>query len=283
MENQGTDDPMKGRAAMNESKLANRSPWIFFLLVYALTLPLWLLSTRVHFEGLPDNLPVTDIGATFVPLLAALILVYREKKGKGVRELLGKTFDYRKIKERAWYGPILFLMPLVYLLTYWVMRWLGFAVPAEWTIPLMAPVIFIFFFIGAAGEELGYTGYAIDPLQQRWGALGACLIMGPLWAFWHFPSMIELGQAPALMAWGFFFTVAVRILNVWIYNNTGKSVFAVILFHAVGNTARSLFPGGRPHFELGNAAVGYSIIILTAIVVIFLWGPKTLARFRYAA
>jgi len=51
--------------------------------------------------------------------------------------------------------------------------------PAEWNIPLMAPVIFIFFFIGAAGEELGYIGYAIDPLQERWGALTACLIVGP--------------------------------------------------------------------------------------------------------
>jgi uncharacterized protein len=265
-----------------KQEVMNRSPWIFFLLVCALTIPFWVLSTRVHFKGLPDNLPATDIGATFVPLIAALILVYKEEKWVGVRELLRKTLDNKKIKRKIWYGPILFLTPLLYLLTYWVMRLAGFPLPAEWNISLMTPVIFIFFFIGAAGEELGYMGYAIDPMLGRWSALTTCLMVGPLWALWHFPSMMELGQAPTLMVWGFFVTVAFRILYVWLYNNTGKSVFAVILFHAIGNTGRSIFPGGRSGFEMGNAAVGYSIIILAAVLVVILWGPRTLARFRYA-
>ncbi len=56
-----------------------RSPLTFFLLVYVLTIPFWLLSTMVKVKGLPDNLPVTDVGATFVPLIAASILVYREE------------------------------------------------------------------------------------------------------------------------------------------------------------------------------------------------------------
>jgi len=93
--------------------------------------------------------------------------------------------------------------------------------------------------------------------------------------------MMELGQTRSLMAWGFCVTVAFRILCVWLYNNTGKSVFGVILFHAAGNTGRSIFPGGRSCFEMGNAVVGYSIIILTAVIVIFLWGRKTFSKFRY--
>ena len=268
---------------MKKSKPTSGSPWIFFLLVYTLTIPLWLLSTRAHFKGLPDNLPVTDIGATFVPLIAALILVFKEEKREGVKRLLRKTFDYKNIKKKVWYVPVLFLMPLLYILTYWVMRLAGFPVPTEWHIPLMAPVIFIFFLIGAAGEELGYMGYVIDPMLDRWSALTTCLIVGPLWAIWHFPSMMELGQTPTLMAWGFLVTVAFRILYVWLYNNTGKSVFAVILFHATGNTGRNIFPGGRSCFEMGNAVVGYSIIILAAAIVIFLWGRKTFSKFRYTA
>jgi membrane protease YdiL (CAAX protease family) len=124
-------------------------------------------------------------------------------------------------------------------------------------------------------------GYAIDPMQDRWGALRAGLLMGSVWALWHFPSMIQIGQTPALMTWGFFVTIAFRILYIWLYNNTGRSVFGVILFHAISNTGRTIFPGGRAHFELANAAVGYAIIILAAIIVIFLWGPGTLAEYRY--
>ncbi len=263
------------------SSKTKRSPLTFFVLVYALTIPFWVLSTIVKVEGLPDNLPVTDIGATFVPLIAASILVYREEKFGGVMKLLKRAFDYKRIKQKIWYVPIIFLMPLLYLLTYWVMRLIGLPVPVEWHIPLLTPLIFAFFFIGAAGEELGYMGYAIDPMQDRWSALTASLIMGSLWAIWHVPSMIQVGQTPTLMAWGLLGTVGFRILDVWLYNNTRKSVFGVILFHAMGNTGRSVFPGGRSHYELASGAVGYSIIIITAVIVTILWGPKTLARYRF--
>ncbi len=237
----------------------------------------------VKVAGLPDNLPVTDIGATFVPLIAALLLVYREEKFGGVKQLLKRAFDYQRIKQKLWYVPIIFLTPLLYLLTYGVMRLIGLPLRAEWHIPLLTPLLFVVFFIAAAGEELGYMGYAIDPLQERWSALTTCLIVGPLWALWHFPSMIQIGQTPALMAWGFLATVSFRVLYVWLYNNTGKSVFGIIVFHAIGNTGRSVFPGGRSSYELADGAVGYSIIAITAVIVTFLWGAKTLARYRYAS
>ena len=267
---------------MNTGASSKRSPLKFFVLVYALTIPFWMLSTMVKFKGLPDNLPVTDIGATFVPLIAASILVYREEKPGGVRNLLKRAFDYKRIKHRIWYVPIIFLPPLLYLLTYGVMRLIGLPLPVEWHIPLLIPLLFVFFFIGAAGEELGYMGYAIDPMQDRWGALKASIIMGLVWAIWHYPSMIQVGQTPTLMAWGTLGTVGFRILYVWLYNNTGKSVFGVIIFHAMSNTGRSVFPGGRSYYELAGGAVGYSIIVITAVIVAFLWGSKTLARYRFA-
>ncbi len=235
----------------------------------------------VKVEGLPDNLPVTDIGATFVPLIAASILVYREDKFGGVKRLLKRAFDYKRIKQKIWYVPIIFLMPLLFLLTYAVMRLIRLPLPAEWHIPLLAIPLFVAFFIAAAGEELGYMGYAIDPMQERWSALTASIIMGLVWAIWHYPSMIQVGQTPMLMAWGTLGTVGFRILYVWLYNNTGKSIFGIILFHAISNTGRSVFSGGRSHFELASGAVGYSIIVITAVIVAFLWGGKTLARFRF--
>ncbi len=266
---------------MNTSTSISKSPLTFLLLVFALTIPFWVLSTMVKVEGLPDNLPVTDIGATFVPLIAASILVYREEKLGGVKNLLKRAFDYKRIKQKIWYVPIIFLMPLLFLLTYGVMRLIGLPLPAEWHISLLTIPLFVAFFIAAAGEELGYMGYAIDPMQERWSALTASIILGSVWAIWHYPSMIQLGQTPTLMAWGSIFTVGMRILLVWLYNNTGRSVFAAIFFHAMANTGRSVFPGGRSHFELAGGAVGYSIITITAVIVAFLWGSKTLARYRF--
>jgi membrane protease YdiL (CAAX protease family) len=258
-----------------------RSSFAFFALVFALSAPFWLLAPVVKFEGLPDNLPVTDIGATFVPMIAGLLLVYREEKTAGVTRLLRRTFDFARIRNKLWLIPIIGLMPLLYLLTNVLMRAFGLPVPAVWSIPLMTPLIFIGFFLAAAGEELGYTGYITDVIQERRSALATGLIIGVPWALWHYPSMIRIGQGPALMAWGTLVTVAFRVLYIWLYNNTGKSLFAVILFHAISNTGRSIFPGGRSHFELANAAVGYLLITSAAIVVTCLWGSKTLAIYRF--
>ena len=55
---------------MKAGASSKRSPLKFFVLVYALSIPFWVLSTLVKIKGLPDNLPVTDIGATFVPLIS---------------------------------------------------------------------------------------------------------------------------------------------------------------------------------------------------------------------
>ena len=62
---------------MNTSASLKRSPLTFFVLVFALSLPFWLLGPIAeHFIRLPFNLPVSAL--QFVcPIIAALILVYR--------------------------------------------------------------------------------------------------------------------------------------------------------------------------------------------------------------
>ena len=63
-------------------------------------------------KGFPINLPVSAL--MFVcPLIAAVILVYREEKLGGIRRLLKRVFDYKRIKQKLWYVPIIFLMPSI--------------------------------------------------------------------------------------------------------------------------------------------------------------------------
>ncbi len=262
---------------------SKRSPLLFFVLVYALSIPLWVLNVIHSMKLSVDNLPVTDVVATFTPMVAASILVYREEKLSGVKNLLKRTFDYKRITKKVWYVPIIFLIPFIYVLTYVIMRFIGLPVPTVWSPPLMTPLLFIALFFAAAGEELGYTGYVTDPMQARYTALTASLIIGLIHAVWHFPSEISIGQTLGLFIWGgVMLAVSFRILTVWLYNNTGKSVFAAILFHAVTNTERSIFPGSRSTFELYDGIIGYGLIAITAVIVVFLWGPETLSRFRYA-
>ena len=47
---------------------AKKSPLKFFILVYALSIPLWTINVIFPIKLPVDNLPVTDIVATFTPI-----------------------------------------------------------------------------------------------------------------------------------------------------------------------------------------------------------------------
>jgi uncharacterized protein len=243
-------------------------------LVYGLTLPWWALSRFVRFDGLPDHLPVTDIGATFMPTLAALILVVRDAGMPGAKALLARVLDWGTIKRKRWLLVILLLPPAHAVLTLLVMRAAGLPVSAHWELTPSLAFALPAFLVAAAGEEIGYTGYATGLLQQRYSALVSALIIGVPWALWHLPSMIQVGQAPGLIAWGLLATVAFRVIYVWLFNQAGGSLFAIMVFHAMANTSRTAFPGGRAAYELANGAIGYSLVICFAVALALANGPR---------
>lgn len=128
---------------MDTSASIKRSPLKFFILVYALSIPLWAIGTIVKVGGLPLDIPVTDLVATFTPLMAASILVYREERPGGVRRLLKRAFDYARIKQKIWYLPTILLMPVIYLPIYGAMRLMGLSLPEETHIPFMTMPILL--------------------------------------------------------------------------------------------------------------------------------------------
>ena len=58
--------------AMNTGASSKRSPVLFFELVYAISIPFWVLNTIFPIKLPVDNLPVTDIAATFTPMVAGI-------------------------------------------------------------------------------------------------------------------------------------------------------------------------------------------------------------------
>jgi len=255
-------------------------PLAFFVLVFALSSPFWIISSGLGPSTLPDNIPVTDIGATLTPLIAACVLVTVERGWLGLKQFLARLADYGRIKDRRWLVVAGFLLPSLYVLTYGAMKLAG--LPVERNLNLSVAVLgaFAMFTIAAAVEELGYSAYATDALQRRFSALTTALIVGVPWALWHLPSMIKMEQSTQLIAWGLIATVAFRVITVWLYNNSNYSLFAVVVAHAIGTTARTAYPGGREGYELADGAISYSVVICTAIAVTALWGWRTLSSFR---
>ena len=209
--------------------------------------------------------------------------MYKEEGQTGIKKLFIRIFDFSRMKKKIWYVPVILLPSLMYFLIYIIIYFSGLPVASKFYVSFLSiPVLLIFFFLGAIAEEVGYMGYAIEPMQKRFGALRASILMGIPWAVWHYPSIIQQGHNAAWIAWGTLGTVAVRVLIVWIYNNTGKSLFACILFHTMLNFGRIVFPKDEIHNPLVDYPyIHYSLIALTAFIIVILWNSKKLGNYRF--
>lgn len=114
-------------------------------------------------------------------------------------------------------------------------------------------------------------------MQDRWNALQTGILLGLVSVLWHIVPLLVLHRSPSWIGWWCRYAVAARILIVWLYNNTGKSVFAVALFHATLNLSWMLFPIYGSHFDMRLGGLG---MIFTAAIVTVVWGPRTLARYQ---
>ena len=86
-------------------------------------------------------------------------------------------------------------------------------------------------------EELGWTGFAIPRLKQRYSVLTTGLIVGFVWGAWHFPPFWKSdtfsATLPLVLLLGQLFSwlPPYRVLMVWVYDRT-ESLLVVVLMHA---------------------------------------------------
>lgn len=59
--------------------------------------------------------------------------------------------------------------------------------------------------------------------------------------------------------------MAHRVIIVWLYNNTGRSVFAAALYHTMGNLTWQLFPNHGSHYD---PRITGPVLALTAAIII---------------
>jgi uncharacterized protein len=268
---------MKEQVPEPGAELRGRSPLRFFLLVFALSTPIWLLGAVTR-RQLTADLPVSSF-VWVCPVVAASLLVHREQGAAGVAGLLRRALDWRRIRHKGWYVPVVLLPPGIYAATYGVLWLLDRPLPVVRFPVLAAAGQLVAYLVAAECEELGWTGYALGLLQERWNALWAGVGIGMVWAGFHLLPLVQHGRSVGWIAWWTLGTVGLRVLLTWICNNTGRSVFAAALFHAVGNLSSigpflDFGPGGYPYDAQRISAL---LTAAAAALVTVVWGPRTLA------
>lgn len=259
--------------------LIKRSPLVaFFVLSYALSWAYWIPLLMRGLRVAPGS-STTHFPGLLGPAVAACIVVAACHGSSGLGAFLRTLFFLSRPRASFWaysLSPIGFLAAALL-----VMGVQGIPIPAigdfarfsglpELGLPT---VVLLVFLIGGYGEELGWRGFALERLQQRFGPLGGALLLALLWAGWHLPTFGVIQtyrEMTVQMIFGGFLLgiTSGSLVLARVAHQTRGSVLAAALWHATYNLTAATSAGGG-----FMAAFTTTCVILWAVtLVVREWG-----------
>jgi membrane protease YdiL (CAAX protease family) len=258
------------------------SPWLFFVVVFAWTWLFWLTAAFLGLGTESGGIVLLLLGISG-PTIAGITFTYLTKDKAGRREYWTRVISFKRIPVR-WYLVILLLPLIMNLVAAGLDRLFG-GVGTTWgelalnivSSPLSVLPSILFFTLIPFLEELGWR-HVLDRLQATRTAFMSSLILGVLWAIWHFPLFLVPDTYQAglgIWSWAFWLfmvgIVPLTFVVTWIYNNTRFSILSIILFHAVIN-----FFGELLAITQRADTIFTGLWFVAAAVVVLVWGPRTM-------
>lgn len=125
-------------------------------------------------------------------------------------------------------------------------------------------VVFLF----AAGEELGWRGFALPRLLASRNAIYASIILGGLHALWHWPLILlphqymsDIPLAPWTVS-----VIAEALVFTWIARGTGGSVLLVAFYHGMVNITMVFYDGVDPRW-MPWLKCGITVLVTVVLVL----------------
>jgi uncharacterized protein len=118
------------------------------------------------------------------------------------------------------------------LLAHWLLMFTVFLPQAVLTILVVA-----------FAEELGWRGFALPRLQQRYGPVLGTIILGTLHGLWHLPAFFTKLLGPfSFSAYAGFLVAAIlgTFAYTWIFNHTKGSVLLATLTHGFSDAGTNV-------------------------------------------
>ncbi|KAB1194844.1 CPBP family intramembrane metalloprotease [Haloferax sp. MBLA0076] len=249
-------------------------PWGFPLIYLGWAFVFWapILVSETSVWSFPNVLFFLVGGAS--PLLAGVTLALLTGGTERLRGMWRRLTDVQRISPK-WLVTILLFWPAFNLLVAGAALALGVSdrpLDIVWgvlTDPETLAFMLVLSFVFPLVEEIGLRGYYLDALQERFSPTVAGLINGGTWAVWHAPFVYFPGYYanttfnPELW-WWLPSIVLQTLLIVWVYNNTQRSVLAVLLFHGLMNLTGEflgLAPEMFPFLLVGTALAAMAVVV----------------------
>jgi len=241
----------------------------FFLLAFAL---MWVCFFTVALVPIPTGAVLGQflvlLGA-FAPSLAALLVTARSEGGGGVSTLLRGVTKWRVAAR--WYLFAVSYAVIVKLIVAILHRvavgvWPHFDAEPHYIVPFA--ILFSTPF--QAGEEIGWRGYALPHLVERFGLSRASVVLGVIWGCWHLPQFfIRETDTYQQSFWVFVLGVtALSVVFAWLWQRTGGSLLLTMLLHAAWNNSKDIVPSGAVG---GTKIFGFHASFVSWVTLTVLW------------
>ena len=217
----------------------------FFVLAYGLSWAYWIPLALAGIRTAPGSTATHEPGL-LGPALAAFIVTGLTQGRVGLAALARRLV---LVSRPTWRFLAYSLSPVVFLgLAIAVSIALG-APPPPWSDfavysglpPLGLPaVLLLVLLFNGFGEETGWRGFALEPLQDRFGPVTGTLILAALWAGWHTPAffIVETYRTMTvpMIIGGFGLGIcAGAIVLARVAQRTNGSILAAALWHGFYN------------------------------------------------
>ena len=262
-------------------RLVARHPVATFLIM-AFTVSITIAFVRLRTNGDIDQSPsyqylVGFLEHLFSVALPAFLVVAAIHGKAGVRDLARRSLRWRV--GARWYLIALFGLPIVSVLCasviYGVAPLNAFVDNWQLLFTLILPSLLIRIVFLNTIEEIGWLGFLQARLQDQYGPWKACLLVEIPFALWHLPGLLgdTGGQISlALILTGVFaiFQLCGRFVNMWLYNNTNRSVLLAGMFHATYNTTVNTYAGqvipvpAEPWFFIVSGVVAVAAVLIVS-------------------
>ena len=137
--------------------------------------------------------------------------------------------------------------------------------------------------ISAAGEEIGWRGFLVPRMQALVGFTGTSLLVGLIWAAWHYPINIAVTPLyrPNVPLWysNACFTLAVigvSFMHTWLRMRS-HSLWPSTLFHAAGNAFQGVLAVATLETSVTSyltTEYGASFAVVGCLVAFLFWRKR---------
>ena len=237
---------------MNET--ITYKPKQFFILIFAVTWTFWFAAPYL---GDPINSDpiflMFMLAGLFTPFTTALYLIFISKNDALKSTFSNKLFNTKLVKWKT-IPLFLILFPASIIISVLISTLFGYSfdqltIADEFSFSIGGIPTLLVLLLAACFEELGWRGYAVESLNNKFNYFEATAIFGILWSLWHLPMFFipesyqaELLQEDFILVINFFVSIIpLAFIISWFCKKNSGSILGAILIHSIVNLSQEFF------------------------------------------